>query len=211
MVLNEFIDSLIKGDRKTCLKYVADYINENPDYLKLYEEVFKKSLYEVGEMWEYNKITVATEHLATSITESLLNHIYTDMKFLNNTGKRIIVACTEKEEHQVGIKMVADVFESNGWETFFLGANIPAGELILFIDSIKPDLLALSLSIYFNLPNLEKMVKLIRERFPDLPIIIGGQAFRYGGKDILLNYDNVKFIPDLYSLELFIKDDAVKG
>jgi hypothetical protein len=55
------------------------------------------------------------------------------------------------------------------------------------------------------------MVKLIRERFPDLPIIIGGQAFRYGGKDILLNYDNVKFIPDLYSLELFIKDDAVKG
>lgn len=208
MILNEFIDSLIKGDRKTCLKYVEDYIRENPDYIKLYEEVFKKSLYDIGEMWEFNKITVAAEHLATSITESLLNHIYSDMKLPDSSGKKIILACIEKEEHQVGIKMVADVFENNGWETFFLGSNIPASELIIFIDSIKPDLLALSLSIYFNFTNLEKMIKLIRTRFPDLPIIIGGQAFRHGGKDVLLDYGNIKFIPDLNSLELFIRDNV---
>lgn len=206
-MLNEFVESLIKGDRKVCLKYVDNYITGNPDYIQLYEEVFKKSLYDVGELWEYNKITVATEHLATSITEFLLNHVYNNIKSSDNSGKRIILACTEKEEHQVGIKMVADVFENNGWETFFLGANIPSNELIIFINSIKPDLLALSLSIYFNLNNLEKMIKLIRTEFPDLPIIIGGQAFRHGGKDLLNAFDNIKFIPDLYSLELFIKDN----
>jgi len=208
--LKNYIDMLVKGDRKGCLKYINEFIESNPDYIELYEEVLKKSLYEVGEMWEYNRITVATEHLATSITESLLNHIYEDVVNLDNAGKKIILASVENEEHQVGIRMVADVFENAGWETFYLGANIPAGELITFIKSIQPDLLALSLSVYFNLFNLEKMLGMICEAFPLLTVIVGGQAFRYGGKDVLLKYSNVIFIPDLYSLKLFVKSEIEK-
>jgi methanogenic corrinoid protein MtbC1 len=204
--LKKYIDSLIKGEYNACLKYMKEYINTNSNIIQLYEEVLKKSLYVVGSMWEYNKITVATEHLATSITETLLNHIYENIYSSKKIGKKIILACTEKEEHRVGIRMVADIFENCGWETFFLGTNLPANELIKFIKDNQPDLIALSLSVYYNLFNLEKIVKMIRAYFPELPIIIGGQAFRHGGQDNLLKVNDVVFISDLYSLELFVKN-----
>ena len=42
----------------------------------IYEKLFKISLYKIGELWEYNKISVATEHLASAIVESILNENY---------------------------------------------------------------------------------------------------------------------------------------
>ncbi len=203
--LATYTDYLIKGDRTHCLNFITDYLGENSGFIQLYEEVLKKSLYNIGSMWEYNKITVATEHLATSITEFLLNNLYEEITSSDKNGKKIIVACTEKEEHQVGGKMVADVFEYHGWETYFLGANTTTIELITFIDSIQPELLALSISVYFNLANLEKTIALVQKKFPDLQIIIGGQAFTHGGQEIFKKYSNLYFIPDLYTLELFIK------
>ncbi len=206
--LKDYIDSLISGDRNKCLKYALEYMNRNPDYIQLYEEVLKTSLYHVGEMWEYNKITVATEHLATSITEFILNNIYIDAAYSGKIGKKIVLSCTEKEEHRVGLRMVADLFEKNGWDTFFLGANMPVNDLITYIRNMKPDMLALSLSVYFNLSSLENMLFRIRSVFPELPVITGGQGFRDGGKEILLKFNNVTFIDDLYSLEEFIKNNA---
>ncbi len=204
--LNDYIDSLIKGDRKKCQALISKYLETNPNTTKIYEEVIKKSMYRVGEMWESNQISVATEHLATSITESLLNHIFQSVDSDRRVGKKVIIAGTEKENHQVGIKMVADLFEKHGWETFFLGGNVPTKDLILFLKTTEPDLLALSLSIYNNLPNLERMIAKIREIYPTLPIIIGGRAFLTGGLDVISKFKSAFYIPDMYILDIFIKN-----
>jgi methanogenic corrinoid protein MtbC1 len=202
--LDGYIQALINGDYKRCLAYIQDYLKNEKTFIQLYEDILKKALYEVGKMWEYNQITVATEHLATSITESLLSQVYAEIYGHKSSGKKIVLSSGEKEEHRVGIRMVADVFDSYGWETFFLGANMPAKELISFIHGLKPDLIALSLSVYYNLDNFENMLQQIRGEFPLLPILIGGQAFNHGGKEKLLALKGVTFIPDLYSLENFI-------
>lgn len=204
--LTDYINSLIKGDRKKCLTLINKYLETNPNTTRIYEEVIKESLYRVGEMWESNEISVATEHLATSITESLLNHIFKSVDSDRKVGKKVIIAGTEKEIHQVGIKMVADLFEKHGWETFFLGGNVPTKDLILFIKTTEPDLVGLSLSIYNNLPNLEKTIARIREVHPSLPIIIGGRAFLMGGRDVISQFKSAFYIPDLYALEIFIQN-----
>jgi len=94
----------------------------------------------------------------------------------------------------------------NGWNVNFLGANTPTQDLINFAKTTKPDLLAISLSLYFNLPVLENMLQLLNKEIPDLKILIGGQAFRHGGQDIFSKYENTTYLPDLYSTEIFIKN-----
>ena len=116
-----------------------------------------------------------------------------------------MVACVEKEQHQVGVKMVADVFEMNGWESFFLGTGIPNNELVRFIHETKPDLIAISLSVYFNYSNLLKILEILRKEFPDIQIIIGGQAFNHVSTKTLENLGNVILLPNLYLLEKFIQ------
>ncbi len=201
----EFLDLLISGNRSMCSVFAHKYVNNNVSIQGLYENIFKKALYDVGELWEYNKISVATEHLASAIVEAILNELYSKIILQEKFNKTVIVACVENEFHQIGIKMISDIFEMNGWHTHFLGANTPTNELISFTKSIKPDMLAISLSIYFHLPILENMIQRIRKEFPTLPILVGGQAFRHGGQNILLKYENVFYKSDLNSAELFIK------
>jgi MerR family transcriptional regulator, light-induced transcriptional regulator len=111
------------------------------------------------------------------------------------------------ELHQVGIKMVADIFEMKGWESYFLGAGIPVKELVKFIRETKPDLLAISLSIYFNFTSLIGMVKTIKREFPELQIIIGGQAFSHITSEETKYLENILIFNDLYLLERYI--DAI--
>ena len=115
------------------------------------------------------------------------------------------MACVENEQHQVGIKMVADVFEMNGWESFFLGSGIPNAEFVRYIHEIKPDLIAISLSVYFNFNNLMKMLEILNGEFPDLPILVGGQAFKNVLVAIHDRLGGAIFVPDLYALKIFIE------
>ncbi|RQD79694.1 MAG: cobalamin B12-binding domain-containing protein [Methanocalculus sp. MSAO_Arc1] len=113
----------------------------------------------------------------------------------------VIVACVADEYHQLGARMVADLFELNGWRGYFLGASTPVQDLLSMIDEKKPDIVALSLSIYFNLHILMETLDRIKKEHPDLPILVGGQAFRWGGTSALAEYPTVIYIPSIEALE----------
>ena len=204
-IAKDYLDSLLKGNRASCSLIAKEVLAVNPSITDLYEEVFKVSLYEVGRLWETNKISVATEHMATAITEGILNELFEQIISKKRWNKKVVVACVEKEQHQVGIKMVADVFEMNGWESFFLGTGIPNNELVRFIRDTKPDLIAVSLSVYFNYSNFLKILEILRKKFPDIQILIGGQAFNLVPTKMLEDLGNVILLPNLYLLEKFIQ------
>lgn len=201
-----FLDSLLSGNHLRCSELVQSYLDNKITVNELYENIIKKALYDVGEQWEHNKISVASEHLASAIVEAILNEQGLKTAFKHKINKTIILTCVENEFHQIGIKMVGNVFEMNGWNVNFLGANMPTKDLISFVKTTKPDLLAISLSLYFNLPVLENMLQLLNKELPNLNILIGGQAFTHGGQDVLSKYQNTTYLPDLYSIELFIKN-----
>ncbi|MEE4197047.1 MAG: cobalamin-dependent protein [Bacteroidales bacterium] len=201
----DFLLALLDGNRKQSFQIVEHYLERGITVKELYEEYIKKTLYRVGELWEHNKISVASEHLATAITESILNSLFEKIVSEKRVGKSAIVACVENEYHQVGIKMIADVFEMNGWDTHFLGANVPVDELVAFAKAKDASIFALSLSIYFHLPVLEKMLEKITEAFPETSVIVGGQAFRHGGLEVVQKYPTVKYFKNLEDTESFIK------
>jgi MerR family transcriptional regulator, light-induced transcriptional regulator len=204
-VQKEFLDQLVCGNYSECLAMAENYIEKGFSIQELYEDIFKNSLYEIGELWEHNKISVATEHLASAIVESLLNEFYSRILINKSGTQKAMLACVENEFHQIGIKMVNDVFEMNGWDVQFLGANAPIEKIVKLSKVFKPDVFAVSFSLFFNLPNLEKTIERLNEEFPHIPILIGGQAFRHGGQELLLKYINVIYKPDLQSTENFIK------
>ena len=201
----KFLENLLLGNRQNCSSIAKQYLNNNPSFIDLYEDVFKVSLYEVGRLWETNKISVATEHLATAITEGILNELFDQLISKKRYSKKVIVACVENEQHQVGAKMVADTFEMYGWESFFLGTGIPSNELIRYIHDIKPDIIAVSLSIYFNFTNLIRLLEKLRHEFPELQILIGGQAFSHISPEIVSKLGNVIQIGDLHLLKKYIQ------
>jgi methanogenic corrinoid protein MtbC1 len=201
---NNYFNSLIKGAKQECVAILEELVKTNISIEDIYTQLFQRSLYQVGEYWELNKISVATEHMATAITENLMIRLQPKIFSTQRTGKKAVIACVANEYHQVGAKMVADIFEMNGWDGYFIGANTPLRELIRFLESKNPDLVGLSLSIFFNLPELKNTVAKIRERFPNMPIMVGGQAFRWGGTEITNEFSKIEYLYGVEDLRKFI-------
>ena len=74
-------------------------------------------------------------------------------------------------------RMVADVFENDGWDSIYLGAAVPKECLLSSIRDVQPDLVALSVTMPQYLIDCEALVRAVREEFPDMPIGVGGRAF----------------------------------
>lgn len=199
-----YLRALLNGDYHQCEGIITQILDQEIDLVVLYTDLFRRSLYEVGELWERNHISVAVEHLATAISERLLAVVYprilTRMK-RRETARKVVISCSVNEYHQVGARMVSDLMDLHGWNVHFLGANTPVEDLLEMVQENRPDLLGVSLSIYFNLTNLLKMIQAVRLHYPQLEIIVGGQAFRHGGSEYLKKYPRVAYIPTLEELK----------
>ena len=204
-VYQNYLSALLAGRRSECYDIVQKLLAAPIDIKELYEKLFQRSMYRVGELWENNRITVANEHLATSITESLLNLAYPSVFATERIGKKAVISCSANEFHQVGGKMVADILELNGWDGYFLGANTPPEDMLQYLQEVKPDLVGLSLSILPNIANLQRCIDVVKTDFPNMDLLIGGQAFRWGGTDTIKRYSGTEYIPTLVELEKQIK------
>lgn len=202
-VYARYLAGLLDGDRGLCLKVVQERCARGVALKDLYLNLFQRSLYEVGDLWEQHRISVATEHLATAITERAMSIVHPQLFSGAARDRTIVVACVADEFHQLGARMVADLAELHGWRGYFLGANTPLEGLIAMVDARRPVMLALSLSIYGNLPTLVNALDAVVTTFPGLPVMVGGQAFRdrWGGTGALQKYSGVTHAPTLDDVE----------
>ena len=205
-----YLDGLLTNNRLRCREIFQQWLDSAPDLRTLYEQLVRRSLYQVGELWEQGKISVATEHLATAISESLLNLTYPRLFAQPRNGKSAVVTCVSNEYHQIGGKMVADIFELNGWRGHFLGANMPEADLKLLIEEKRPDAVALSLATALNLDRLNHTVAEIRDAFPTLPVIVGGQALRWLERAQVETQPGVRALNTLGELEAWIQNGPKK-
>jgi len=197
-----YMTSLIQGNSRQCHQIVADLLAKDVEVVSLYTNLFQRSLYEVGELWEMNRVSVAVEHLATAITERMLARVYPSLLSAGGSnGKKALITCSVNEYHQIGARMAADIMETRGWDVGFLGANTPADTLLQLIGESRPELLGLSVSISSNMPVLHRMIEVIRTSYPHLDIFVGGQAFRWGDVDIGKKFHNIEYVPSLKVLE----------
>ena len=181
----DFLSALLAGNRHHCAALAQHSLTAGVPVSDLYQQWFQRALYRIGELWECNQVSVATEHLATSIIESLLNQVYPQIIAPRRVGKSIVISSVEGELHQVGGKMVCDIFEMHGWDTYYLGADTPTRDLLRLLREQRPNLVGLSLSLYFHIGVLQNTVGAIRTEFPDLPILIGGQGMRHIGSTLI--------------------------
>ena len=55
---------------------MQELVSADTQVKHLYTDLFQRSQYRVGELWESQRISVAVEHLATAITERMLTLVH---------------------------------------------------------------------------------------------------------------------------------------
>ena len=59
--------------KKKCVGIVEKLLSEKVDIKDIYVDLFQRSLYHIGKMWEQGQLSIADEHIGTEITKSLMN------------------------------------------------------------------------------------------------------------------------------------------
>lgn len=175
-----YLAALRAGDRRAALAVVDAARAAGLDLATLYLEVFQPSLREIGRLWQDNQISVAEEHLATAVTQIAMARLYDG--FCGTTlpnGRTLLAACAATERHEVGLRMVCDLLELEGWDARYLGAAVPEDSLVGMVLSRQPDAVALSASIAPHLPQLRALIRAVRVACGKAApfIIVGGRPF----------------------------------
>jgi methanogenic corrinoid protein MtbC1 len=107
----------------------------------------------------------------------VLSQFYDVIFSKDRCDKVILTCCVGSELHEMGGRMVSDIFEYHGWDSIYLGAAVPEPSIISAVQEHHPDLVALSVTMPHYLVDCRNIVHALREQFPQLKIAVGGRAF----------------------------------
>ena len=176
----EYLELLLAGKRKEASQLIQELVDDGTAIKVIYEHIFQKTQYEVGALWQTNQITVAHEHYCTAATQLIMSQLYPRIFAMEKSDKRLVACSVSGELHEIGIRMVTDFFEMEGWDTHYLGANMPDSHLIKSVKEKNTDVLALSITLPLHISRAKNLIEKLRKEsdLENLKIMVGGYPFK---------------------------------
>ncbi len=173
-----YLLALLEGDRAQASRLILDAAQGSISVPDLYLRVLLPVQQEVGRMWQADEINVAEGHFATSTTNTILAQLRLRAPERDPNGKTLLAAAVTGNRHDVGLQVVADFFEMDGWRVIQLGSDMPIPDLAQAVEFYQPDLLALSVSLHTQLVTLTETIKAVRsgQRGAVVKILVGGRG-----------------------------------
>lgn len=173
-----FESALLAGNQREALELLTRCIDDGHSLIEIELHLIQAALYQIGEKWQANQVSVAQEHMATAIAQSVMTVGLLRSPSPASIGRRVLLACVEGNNHAVGPRMVADAFLLAGWEVQYLGANVPTRALLGQVSAWKPHLVGLSASFAQQLRVVKEVIAQLHAQSAAArpAVIIGGLA-----------------------------------
>jgi MerR family transcriptional regulator, light-induced transcriptional regulator len=175
----DYLHSLLHSSRNVSSQLILDAVAQGVSVKDIYLHVFQPCQHELGRLWQINQISVAQEHYCTAVTQLIMSQLYVHIFNTPKNGRILVATCVGSELHEIGMRMVADFFEMNGWDTYYLGSNTPTASIIQTLTERKADILAISATMTFHIKLVENLIKQVRtiDTKKQIKILTGGYPF----------------------------------
>lgn len=198
---DEFMTYLKAEDKPKAVGYALGLIERNEVTIEeLYLHILAPSLIYFQCTEKDEDICIWKEHFRTSVIRTILESCYVYvLKRTENVKKnhvKIMVLTPAFEYHEIGAIMNTHFMMLEGFDAYYIGANTPKVEILSALRAYHPDYIALSVTNPYNLVVTKQTTDEIRRFFPEIGIILGGQAFKEPK-----NVENLKYDYILNSIE----------
>lgn len=178
-LVHEYLDALLRGERHAAGRLIDEAVQSGVTVKEIYLEVFQRSQREIGRLWQMNRLSVAQEHYCTAATQSIMSSLYPHIFGTARVGRTLVAACVCGDLHEIGLRIVSDFFEMEGWDTYYVGANTPTASIVDTVVRREADVLGLSATMLFHVPAVVEIIEAVRatERRGGVRILVGGYPF----------------------------------
>ncbi len=175
-----FLEACLHLRRSQALAIVHEVVRQGARVEEVYLDVITPVMRELGRMWHLNQITVGQEHYCTAVAQMVMAQLF-PLVFDGDrpAAGRVVAVCVAGELHEIGARMVADLFEMNGWDTVFLGADVPRASIVDTLVETEADVLAISATLAANLGQVTDLIEAVRAdpACAGVRVLVGGAAF----------------------------------
>jgi methanogenic corrinoid protein MtbC1 len=179
----ELFEALCNADREKAVKIAAKY-QSLFNLVDFYDDLMTPVLYRVGDLWAQNSLSVATEHVCSNTAISLVEAINE-----SNSGKgkmssytTIVICSPEGELHQIASKIIESLLLQKGFNIHNMSPSAPSGSISSYIESTKPALVMVSVTLSENLNAAIRLLNAIRAK-SNVPVFMGGAAIKALGEE----------------------------
>jgi signal transduction histidine kinase len=178
-LVGQYLELLLARDDEQARRLLLDAMLSGVPASDIYLRVLQPCQREVGRLWQMNRIDVAREHYCTAATQNAIAQLWPYILKAPGSGRRLLVSSAGGELHELGPRMLADLFELHGWNTEYLGAGVPPNELVRLAGQRRPDIIALSATTSFRLSVVEQTIAAVRADvgLQGVKIMVGGPPF----------------------------------
>ena len=172
----QFFSSLTEGVLKDSIQLYESFVGQST-IEKFYEKIMNPVMAKIGDMWSVGKLSIATEHVASNVAQSLVKIISDNHKKNKLDKGKVIITTPVGEDHCIACNVLESLLLSKGFTIFNLSPSTPAESLIQFIKTVRPTAILISITLEDNIKSGQRLAKKIHDTHKKLPIFVGGQAF----------------------------------
>lgn len=174
-------EALAAFDRQGAVGIAMGAIDDGSVSIEDLYQVLSEILVEVGAGWQSGTVEVWQEHFTTGVVRNIVEACIHRVQDASPTEPlaTIVLAAPTDEYHDLGLRMLGDRFALAGWRVYFLGAHVPASELVAAVKELGADAVGLSASTHFHRARLEEYVATLSDTHPQVQVWVGGPAFAH--------------------------------
>ncbi|GAA1855995.1 cobalamin-dependent protein [Pseudonocardia ailaonensis] len=174
----DFLDALGVADEDAAVGIALDLLDAGVPPPRVLLDLVGRSQEEVGLRWQRGSWSVAQEHAATAVNERVVAAL--GRRTPPGSRGHVVLACLDGEWHALPGRLVAEVLRLAGWTVTFLGASVPAGELVAYLHQHGPDVVAVSCALPVHLPAAHRTI--VAAQRTGTPVLAGGPGFGADGR-----------------------------
>jgi DNA-binding transcriptional MerR regulator/methylmalonyl-CoA mutase cobalamin-binding subunit len=144
--------------------------------LNLLEKLLVPLMHRIGDLWQKGDIRPIHEHMASAVVRSFLGSMR-GAYHLSATAPHLVVTTPVRQLHELGALIVAATAASEGWQSTYLGPDLPPEEIAAA--AVQKGARAVAISIVYppDDPLLLDDLKKLRRLLPSTTeLIVGGRA-----------------------------------
>lgn len=150
-------------------------------------EILYPFLERIGVLWQVGTINPAQEHFISNLIRQKLIVAIDQQEVPEEGARKAIVYLREGELHELGLLFYYYILRNRGFDTVYLGQNVPIDDLLRVVDIHGADFLVTSVTIEHPKSNLQKDITKMESDFPNIHFVWSGFHFTQGNFDFAEN------------------------
>jgi methanogenic corrinoid protein MtbC1 len=177
--LERYLTALLVGDRYQSRLVIEEALQMGIPANRVYMDIIWPIMVEIEKLHSREQIDSAQEAFASRINRTIVDQLQNKLPRKPVRNKRIVICSNPHENAELGGQMVSDMFESDGWDSRFLGGRVNQEDILSFIHGFRPDILMFYGLMSAQMPDIRNMIDRIRSinAFPNMRIMLSGGVF----------------------------------